>query len=126
MSKLTGRTALITGGGSGIGLASARLFLGEGAKVGITGRNEAKLRRAADALNAGDRLVYRAADVSDPAQVEALVKDVTARLGDIDILVNNAGLNIKERAFRELTPDHWKQLMDGNLQGAFHCMRAVL
>ena len=59
MSKLTGKRALVTGGGSGIGLAVARLFLGEGAKVAITGRDEAKLRRAADELDGGDRLLYR-------------------------------------------------------------------
>src|SRR6266851_2838352 len=105
MSMLTGKTALITGGGSGIGLAAAKLLLGEGARVGITGRDEAKLRGAADALKAGDLLVYRATDVSEAARVEALVKDMTARLGRIDILVNNAGLNIKNRSFGELTPE---------------------
>jgi NADP-dependent 3-hydroxy acid dehydrogenase YdfG len=126
MSRLTGKTALITGGGSGIGLATAQLFLGEGARVGITGRDEAKLRRAADALHAGDRLLYRTADVSDPAQAEALVHDMSSRLGRIDILVNNAGVNIKQRAFHELTPDSWKQLMTSNLEGAFYCMRAVV
>jgi NAD(P)-dependent dehydrogenase (short-subunit alcohol dehydrogenase family) len=126
MSRLTGKTALITGGGSGIGLAAAKLFLGEGARVAITGRDEAKLRRAAEAMGAGDRLIHRTADVSDVGQVEALVQDVTARLGRIDILVNNAGLNIKGRTFQELTPDSWKQLLAGNLEGAYHCMRAVL
>jgi len=123
---LTGKAVLITGGGSGIGLAAAKLFLGEGARVGITGRDEAKLRRAADALHAGDRLVYRAADVSDVAQVEALVQDMTARLGKIDILVNNAGVNLKQRTFRELTPETWRQMIAGNLEGAFYCMRTVL
>ena len=126
MSRLTGKAVLITGGGSGIGLAAAKLFLAEGARVGITGRDEAKLRRAADALKAGDRLVYRAADVSDLAQVEALVQDMTARLGKIDILVNNAGVNLKQRTFRELTPETWRQMIAGNLEGAFYCMRTVL
>jgi NADP-dependent 3-hydroxy acid dehydrogenase YdfG len=126
MSRLTGKAVLITGGGSGIGLAAARLFLAEGARVGITGRDEAKLRRAAASLQAGDRLVYRAADVSDVAQVEALVQDMTARFGKIDILVNNAGVNMKQRTFRELTPETWKQMITGNLEGAFFCMRAVL
>jgi NADP-dependent 3-hydroxy acid dehydrogenase YdfG len=121
-----GKTVLITGGGSGIGLASARLLLGEGAHVAITGRDEAKLRRAAQELGAGDRLIYRAADVTDAAQVQALVRDVTQRLGRIDILVNNAGLNIKERTFHELTPERWHYLVGGNLHGAFYCMHAVL
>ena len=111
MSKLTGKRALVTGGGSGIGLAVARLFLHEGARVAITGRDEAKLRRAADDLAAGDRLIYRACDVSEPAQVEAAVRHVTERRGGIDVLVNNAGTNIKERGIRQLTPEKWRLLI---------------
>jgi NADP-dependent 3-hydroxy acid dehydrogenase YdfG len=126
MSRLTGKTVLVTGGGSGIGLAAARLLLDEGARVAITGRNEEKLRRAAGELNAGERLTYCAADVADLAQVQALAQDVTRRLGRIDILVNNAGLNIKERTFRELTPENWHLLLGANLHGAFYCMFAVL
>jgi NADP-dependent 3-hydroxy acid dehydrogenase YdfG len=126
MSKLQGKTALVTGGGSGIGLATAKLLLGEGARVAITGRNEAKLRAAAESLQAGDRLIHHAADLGDPAATQRLVADVTARLGRIDILVNNAGVNIKERAFRELTPQTWRELLAGNLDAAFHCLYAVL
>jgi NAD(P)-dependent dehydrogenase (short-subunit alcohol dehydrogenase family) len=126
MSKLAGRTALVTGGGSGIGLAVARALLGEGARVAITGRDEDKLRRAAAALAAGDALTSRAADVTDPDQVQALVRDVSARLGRIDILVNNAGANLKERTFRELTPQSWRRMLAANLDGAFYCCRAVL
>jgi NADP-dependent 3-hydroxy acid dehydrogenase YdfG len=126
MSKLTGKVVLVTGGGSGIGLAAARLLLDEGARVAITGRNEDKLRRAAAELNAGERLIHHAADVADMGQVETLVQETTRRLGPIDILVNNAGLNIKERTFRELTPENWHLLLGANLHGAFYCMRAVL
>jgi len=126
MGNLTGKCVLITGGGSGIGLAAARLFLQEGAKVAIAGRDAAKLRRAADSLKAGNQLMLHAADVSNPTQVQTLIEQVTKALGRIDILVNNAGLNIKERSFRELTPESWKTLLAGNLEGAFHCMRAVL
>jgi NADP-dependent 3-hydroxy acid dehydrogenase YdfG len=126
MGRLTGKGVLITGGGSGIGLAAARLLLVEGARVAITGRNADKLRAAAEGLGAGDDLICRAADVSDAAQVDTLVADVTARLGRIDVLVNNAGVNLKERTFRELTPPSWRLLLGGNLDGAFHCMRAVL
>jgi NADP-dependent 3-hydroxy acid dehydrogenase YdfG len=126
MNKLTGKTALVTGGGSGIGLATATALLDEGARVAITGRNEAKLRDAAAGLNASDRLIHHAADLADADAVTRMVADVTARLGRIDILVNNAGVNIKDRAFRELTPESWRQLLAGNLDGAFHCMLAVL
>lgn len=126
MNRLMGKTVLVTGGGSGIGLASARMLLQEGAQVAITGRDEAKLRRAATELNAGERLIWRAADVADVGQVQALAEDVTRRLGRIDILVNNAGLNIKERSIRELTPQSWRHLLSANLDGAFYCIHAVL
>jgi NADP-dependent 3-hydroxy acid dehydrogenase YdfG len=126
MSQLTGQCALVTGGGSGIGLAAARLFLQEGAKVAITGRDAAKLSRAAAELKGGDRLVHLPADVSKPEQVDKLIADVTKALGRIDVLVNNAGLNIKERQFRQLTLESWKALLGGNLEGAFYCMKAVL
>jgi NADP-dependent 3-hydroxy acid dehydrogenase YdfG len=126
MSQLTGKRALVTGGGSGIGLAVARLLLGEGAKVAITGRDEAKLRRAAADLRGGDRLLYRACDVADAARVEAVVADITGRWGGIDLLVNNAGTNIRERAVRQLTPEKWQLLIRSNLDGAFYCVHAVL
>ncbi len=126
MSKMSGKTVLVTGGGSGIGLATARLLLDEGARVAISGRNEDKLRRAAEELNGGERLLYHAADVADSSQVEALVQETTRRLGSIDILVNNAGLNIKERTFRELTPENWHLLLGANLHGAYYCIRAIL
>jgi NADP-dependent 3-hydroxy acid dehydrogenase YdfG len=126
MSDLSGKGVLITGGGSGIGLAAARLFLQEGAKVAIAGRKAAKLQRAADELNAGDRLTHHAADVSDPGQVQKLVQQATQALGRIDVLVNNAGLNIKDRAFRLLTVESWKNLVGSNLEGAFYCINAVL
>jgi NADP-dependent 3-hydroxy acid dehydrogenase YdfG len=126
MSKLANKTTLITGGGSGIGLAVARAFLQEGARVAITGRNADRLHQAVAELGAGGRLLYYGADVADAAQVEQLVHTVTGRLGPIDILVNNAGTNIKARTFRELTPDTWKLLTGANLDGAFYCMRAVV
>jgi NADP-dependent 3-hydroxy acid dehydrogenase YdfG len=126
MSRLAGKGVLITGGGSGIGLAAAQLFLQEGAKVAITGRDGAKLARAAAALKAGDRLVHFPADVSNAAQVQKLIEQVTKALGAIDVLVNNAGLNIKERKFRELTAESWRNLLSGNLEGAFYCTQAVL
>jgi NAD(P)-dependent dehydrogenase (short-subunit alcohol dehydrogenase family) len=126
MSKLDGKTALITGGSSGIGLAVARVFLQEGAKVAITGRDEAKLRQAVASLAGGERLFSHAADVADPAQVQTLVKQVVERLGGLDILVNNAGLNLKERSLRELTPESWQRLLRANLDGAFYCIHAAL
>ncbi|MCI0460590.1 MAG: SDR family oxidoreductase [Gemmataceae bacterium] len=126
MSRLSGKTALVTGGGSGIGLAVARAFLQEGARVMIAGRNEQKLARAAADLQGGERLFYYAADIADPEQVRQLIDQATRWLGRIDILVNNAGLNIKERTIRQLDPDKWQLLLRANLDGAFYCTHYVL
>jgi NAD(P)-dependent dehydrogenase (short-subunit alcohol dehydrogenase family) len=126
VGTLQGKTALVTGGGSGIGLAVARLFLDEGARVVISGRDETKLRRAADFLAGGERLAFFPADVADEGQVQGLVRRALERFGAIDILVNNAGVNIKERSFRQLTPETWRKLLRANLDGAFYCIHAVL
>ena len=125
MATFDGKAILITGGGSGIGLASAKLFLEQGARVLIAGRDPAKLEAAAKQLGGGDRILVHAADVADPAQAQALVRAALQRLGKIDVLVNNAGTNIKERAFRELTPEVWQRLIRTNLDGAFFCIHAV-
>ncbi len=126
MSRLTGKKILVTGGGSGIGLATARALLAEGAEVAITGRNEKKLADAVNSCGPGAKVFSHAADLTDPTQVKKLVEGVIAKLGRIDILVNNAGLNIKDRLFSELTPESWHDLVSANLDGAFFCTHAVL
>lgn len=126
MSQLTGKTALVTGGGSGIGLAIARCFLAAGAKVAITGRNLAKLQDGCRLLGGGDHLYQEATDVSEPEQVRLLVEHVSQKFGPIDILVNNAGTNIKERTMRQLTPERWQKIVRTNLDGAYYCIHYVL
>jgi NAD(P)-dependent dehydrogenase (short-subunit alcohol dehydrogenase family) len=91
MGKLDGKFALITGGNSGIGLASARLFVDEGAKVAITGRNEETLRRAAESL--GPAAFAIRADVTNAADRERMFSEVKQRFGALDILFANAGLS---------------------------------
>jgi NADP-dependent 3-hydroxy acid dehydrogenase YdfG len=126
MSKLRDRTAVVTGGGSGIGLAVAKLFLDDGANVVIVGRTEAKLADACRQLGTSDRLSYQAADVSDARQVEVLFQRLQKEHPVIDILVNNAGMNIKARLMRELTPEVWQKIVRTNLDGAFYCIHALL
>lgn len=122
MAKLTGKTALVTGGGSGIGAAAAKALRDEGARVAIAGRDQKKLDEVAKQLSG---VLAVAADVSDQKQVATLVSRVEKELGPIDILVNNAGTNLKERTFRELTPEAWDRLIRINLDGAFYCIHAV-
>ncbi|NBO91796.1 MAG: SDR family oxidoreductase [Planctomycetia bacterium] len=126
MARLAGKAVLITGGGSGIGLAAARLFLAEGAKVVITGRNKAKLEAAAEELHAPEDLFICRSDLSDPEQTAELIATATGWMGKIDILVANAGVNIKQRQFKDLTQASWRELMDGNLEAAFNCSHAIL
>ena len=126
MGKLTGKVAIITGAGSGVGQAVARLFVEEGARVAVAGRDAAKLKQATAEFPNGDGILVVPTDVTDPAQVEALVQQTTAAFGRVDILVNNAGMNLKARRMRELTIEAWNQLMRTNLDGAFYCIKAVL
>jgi NADP-dependent 3-hydroxy acid dehydrogenase YdfG len=125
-SILHGKVALITGGGSGVGQATAKLFLEEGAKVAIAGRDGVKLKAAAEAIPGGQQILVVATDVTDPVQVKNLVAQTIKQFGRIDILVNNAGTNLKARKMRELTIDSWNQLVRTNLDGAFYCIKEVL
>lgn len=124
--RLQNRTALITGGGSGIGRATAEAFLREGAAVAITGRDESKLRSACSEYQSLGRISYRPCDLTRFDQVRELITWANESLGRIDILVNNAGANIKRRAFRELTPESYRFLIEANLDSAFYCTHLVL
>lgn len=126
MPKLTDKVAVVTGGGSGVGKATAALFLKEGAKVVIAGRDAGKLDAVAKELNAGDRLRTHATDVGQADQCQSLINFATKTFGRVDILVNNAGTNLKERTLRELTPEAWDMMVSANLNGAFYCTKAVL
>src|SRR5438067_2026198 len=126
MSKLQDKVAVITGGGSGVGKATAALFLKEGAKVVIAGRDRGKLAAAAAEVGGGDALRTVATDVTKAEQCQALIDKATGAFGRVDILVNNAGTNIKGRTLRELTPEAWDMMVRTNLDGAFYCTNAVL
>lgn len=118
------RVALVTGGAGGIGLATAKRFAVDGARVVIVDLKEDKARTAADAVKqtgASDALAV-ACDVSDAAQVEAAVRTTLARFGRLDVVVNNAGL-MSFKAIPDLTTADWQRILGVDLLGAFHFIR---
>lgn len=123
---LAGRIALVTGGGSGLGLAMARGLAAAGARVVLNGRNAARLDAAAASLRSDGLAVETAAfDVADSAAVATGMADIAARIGSIDILVNNAG--VQHRApIEEFSDADWRRLMATNLDAPFFMARAVI
>lgn len=117
---LSGRHALVTGGGSGIGAATARRLAGLGARVTVLGRDLAKLEAVAREVGGAVQ-----ADVGDPAQVSSAFAETTAGHGPIDILVNNAGA-ARSAPFKATTPALWAEMLQTNLTGAYLCAREVL
>ncbi len=124
--KLAGKTALITGGATGIGQAIAHALAGEGCRVAIAGRRLEKLRQAAAAWKGSPPLLVHEVDVADRVSVAALFRWASAELGKIDILVNNAGINTPRRTMADMPPEIWDQVLEINATGAYNCIAAVL
>ncbi|BBZ39758.1 SDR family oxidoreductase [Mycobacterium conspicuum] len=123
---LHGKTALVTGGSSGIGRCVARAYLEAGAQVAIAARNAEALRRVADELSAagGSKVVPIACDVTDPGQVRAMVDRVTAELGGIDIAVCNAGV-VSDQAMLDMPLEEFQRIQDTNVTGVFLTAQAA-
>lgn len=122
---LQGRSILITGGGSGLGLSMAKRFAELGASVAISGRNAERLQAAAQQIDAGgERVLTHACDVRDFAQVEPLVEAVVARFGRLDVLVNNAAGNFLA-ATEDLSPGGFHAVVQTVLYGTFHATLAA-
>ncbi len=119
---LSGKVALVTGSTRGIGRAIAETLAGCGATVAVVGRDLARAEAAAAEIGHGARGF--ACDVSDTAQVTAMVADVEAAFGTLDILVNNAGLT-RDNVIMRLKDDDWDAVLDANLRGAFASIRAA-
>jgi NADP-dependent 3-hydroxy acid dehydrogenase YdfG len=124
MQRLAGKSAWITGAGSGIGRAIAIAFAAEGAKVALTGRRIAPLEETAAMIGGG--AVIAPADLTDDKQIAAALAKVEATIGGPDILVNNAGVNLPRRYMHQLTPEAIRTLVDGNLTAPFMTSIAVL
>lgn len=117
MNSLNGKTAIVTGGGSGIGLGTAKALAQAGCQVTICGRNEEKLVEAA-----GDNLGIHLCDIADREQVLALISE----LGTPDIFVNAAGINVVKRKTYELSPNDFEKLMGINCTGFYNILHAIL
>ena len=124
--RLSGKTALVTGGGSGIGRGICRRFAAEGAAVAVADIDidlahsvEVEIRAAKGTAHASR------ADITKRSDVEKMVKEAVSTLGRIDILVNNAGSRITKR-FLDHTEEDWRRMIDVNLTGHFLCCKAVV
>ena len=123
MFDLTGKTALVTGASGGIGAQIARSLHGAGAVVALSGTRLEPLEALAAAL--GDRAPVLACNLSEPAQVEGLVKRAAEAMGSVDVLVNNAGITRDGLAMR-MSDDDWQSVMDVNLTATFRLCRAAV
>jgi 2-dehydro-3-deoxy-L-rhamnonate dehydrogenase (NAD+) len=121
--RFEGRTAVITGGTGGLGLAVARRFIAEGGKVALWDVNAEALATAADEVGATHTA---AVDVADPVAVAQAAKDSAAALGRIDVLINSAGITGATAPVHEYPLDSWQRVIDINLNGLFYCCREVV
>jgi NAD(P)-dependent dehydrogenase (short-subunit alcohol dehydrogenase family) len=122
----SGKIALVTGAGSGVGRATALALLKAGYAVVLAGRRaEALAQTAAEAGVDGTRVLAVAADVSDEESVSRLFAKTQEVFGHLDLLFNNAGVGAPPVPLEELTVAQWRQVIDVNLTGAFLCTRAA-
>ena len=125
---LKGKTALVTGSTSGIGLAIARAYAKEGANVVINGfgdKDAIEQERSGIEKDFGVKAIYSGADMSKGDQTQAMVTDTIKQLGAVDILVNNAGIQFVSPV-EEFPPEKWEQILAINLSSAFYASRAAI
>lgn len=119
------KTALITGGGSGIGLSAAKALAATGFTVILAGRNIEKLDQAVAQFAQG-QAVARQLDVTNPQSVAALFTEIQQTFGRLDLLFNNAGNNVKDVPIEELAVEDWLSVINTNLTGTFLCTQAAV
>jgi NAD(P)-dependent dehydrogenase (short-subunit alcohol dehydrogenase family) len=117
------RVAVVTGGGTGIGRASAIALDEDGWSVVVAGRTESKLRETVGSV--GGKCVAIKTDVSDPDSVEGLFAGAVEAFGRVDLLFNNAGIGAPPVTIDELSVEQWRKVVDVNLTGSFLCARAA-
>jgi 3-oxoacyl-[acyl-carrier protein] reductase len=126
MSALTGRKAIVTGAGRGIGMAIARALAGEGAQVVLAARTRSEIEALAVSVRKGGGVAWAVpTDITDEVQVRRLVEEAVHCMGGIDILVNNAGMGIFKSVV-DLTAEEMDRMWMVNVRGVFLATRAVL
>lgn len=126
MENLKGKKAIITGGGKGLGKATALAFAKEGINVAITGRSEKNLQETVAELKAlGVNATYASFDVGNHAEVKTGIEAIIKEFGSIDILVNNAGIAAFGK-FLEMDAKDWQSIMQTNVMGMYYVTREVL
>ncbi|WP_427912522.1 3-hydroxybutyrate dehydrogenase [Ramlibacter sp. MMS24-I3-19] len=121
---LTGKTALVTGSTSGIGLGIAKALAKQGANIVLNGFGDAEGPKA-EVAKLGVKVGYHGADMSKPAEIEDMMKSAAAQFGRVDILVNNAGIQHVARV-EDFPPERWDAIIAINLSSAFHATRLAL
>lgn len=125
MKRLIGKTAIITGGAKGIGKATAKKFIEEGAAVALWDIDEEAGQGAAVELKPnGTEVRFYKVNTADLAAVSAAAEQVAKDFGGIDILVNNAGIT-RDASLKKMSTQQWQQVIDVNLTGVFNCTKAV-
>jgi NAD(P)-dependent dehydrogenase (short-subunit alcohol dehydrogenase family) len=119
----TGKVAIVTGGGSGIGKAAALALLADGWRVAIAGRRQENLDLVVAEAKAAQRALAVPADVTDPASVEALFSAAVKAWGRVDLLFNNAGIGAPAAPLEDMPLEQWKRVVDTNLNGMFYCIQ---
>jgi 3-oxoacyl-[acyl-carrier protein] reductase len=124
--RLKNKVAIITGAANGIGLAAAKTFAVEGAKVAMADFDEAAgSQRAAELTEAGYEVAFFQVNVADRSSVDAMVHNVLGHFGNIDILINNAGIT-RDGMLHKLAVEDFQKVVDVNLTGVFNCAQAIV
>jgi len=124
--QLQDKVALITGGTRGIGRGIAEAYLREGARVAINGRSKDKGAQALAEMDAGDRAIFLAGDVTSQADVDALVDGTVEQFGRLDILVNNAGGSYDNANVVDANPESWENVLRWNVMSTFWATKRAL
>ncbi|MEY9159169.1 SDR family NAD(P)-dependent oxidoreductase [Bradyrhizobium japonicum] len=124
VDRFHGKVVIVTGAASGIGEATARRFVAEGAKAALIDRDEASLEKVANSLPA-DQVMVQTADVSDSRAVDGMVAAVIGRFGRLDVIVNNAGVH-EGGDPASITDEKWRKVMSTDIDGVFYGCRAAL